>query len=124
MENYFRTEDNSMSRPGIADILKQVQKLQDQFLQAQEGLGNLRAEASAGGGMVTAVANGKQEILQLHIDKQAVDPADLEMLEDLIVAAVNLALAKAQELAKAEMSKATGGMLSNLTGNMTASGLE
>ena len=124
MENYFRMEDDSMNRPGIADILKQVQKLQDQVLQAQEGLGNLRAEASAGGGMVTAVANGKQEILQLHIDKQAVDPADLEMLEDLIVAAVNLALAKAQELAKAEMSKATGGMLPNLMGNITASGLE
>jgi hypothetical protein len=116
--------DKTMSRPGLTDVLKQVQKLQDQFLQAQEGLVNLRAEGSAGGGMVTAVANGKQELLQIRIDKQAVDPNDLELLEDLIVAAVNQALAKSQELAKAEMSKATGGMLSNLTGGLAISGTE
>jgi DNA-binding YbaB/EbfC family protein len=113
-------EDEKMSRP-ISDMLKQAQKLQEQFMQAQEGLINLRAEGSAGGGMVTAVANGKQEILQLHIDKQVVDPNDLEMLEDLIVAAVNQALAKAQELASAEMSKAAGSVLSNLPGNMKIS---
>jgi hypothetical protein len=117
-------EDEEMSRPGLPDILRQVQKMQEQFLQAQEGLINLRAEGSAGGGMVTAVANGKQEILQIHIDQQAVDPTDLELLEDLIVAAVNQALAKSQELAKAEMSKATGGMLSNLSGNFAISGAE
>lgn len=109
-----------MSRP-ISDMLKQAQKLQEQFIQAQEGLINLRAEGSAGGGMVTAVANGKQEILQLHIEKEAVDPNDLEMLEDLIVAAVNQALAKAQELASAEMSKAAGSVLSNLPGNLKIS---
>jgi hypothetical protein len=117
-------EDKTMSRPGLTDILKQVQKMQEQFLQAQESLSNLRAEGTAAGGMVTAVVNGRQEILQIRIDKQAIDPSDVEMLEDLIVAAVNQALMRSQEMAKAEMSKATGGMLSNLTGNMTISGIE
>jgi DNA-binding YbaB/EbfC family protein len=113
-----------MSRVGLSDMLKQAQKLQEQFQQAQEGLINLRAEGSAGGGMVTAVANGKQEILQLRIDKQAVDPTDLEMLEDLVVAAVNQALAKAQELASAEMSKSAGSVLSGLPGNLKIPGTE
>jgi DNA-binding YbaB/EbfC family protein len=118
------TEDDHMSRVGLSDMLKQAQKLQEQFQQAQEGLINLRAEGSAGGGMVTAIANGKQEILQLRIDKQAVDPNDLEMLEDLVVAAVNQALSKAQELASAEMSKAAGSVLSGLPGNLKIPGTE
>lgn len=113
-----------MGRIGFTDMLKQAQKLQEQFQQAQEGLVKVRAEGSAGGGMVTAVANGKQEILQIHLDKSVVDPNDVEMLEDLIVAAVNQALAKAQETASAEMSKAAGGLLSNLPGNLKIPGLE
>jgi hypothetical protein len=123
MEPLFK-EDEKMSRVGLSDMLKQAQKLQEQFQQAQEELVNLRAEGSAGGGMVTAVANGKQEILQLRIDKQAVDPNDLELLEDLIVAAVNQALSKAQELASAEMSKAAGSVLSNIPGNLKIPGIE
>jgi hypothetical protein len=123
-DEHVITEDDHMSRVGLSDMLKQAQKLQEQFQQAQEGLINLRAEGSAGGGMVTAIANGKQEILQLRIDKQAVDPNDLELLEDLIVAAVNQALSKAQELASAEMSKAAGSVLSNLPGNLKIPGAE
>jgi hypothetical protein len=111
-----------MGRIGFSEMLKQAQKLQEQFQQAQEGLVNVRAEGTAGGGMVTAVANGKQEILQIHVDKAAIDPNDLELLEDLIVAAVNQALSKAQELASAEMSKAAGGLLSNLPGNLKIPG--
>jgi DNA-binding YbaB/EbfC family protein len=107
-----------MSRLGFSDMLKQAQKLQEQFQQAQENLANVRAEGSAGGGMVTAVANGKQEILQIRIERSTVDPNDLELLEDLIVAAVNQALSKAQELASAAMSKAAGSVLSNLPGNL------
>ncbi len=113
-----------MGRLGFSEMLKQAQKLQEKFQQAQEDLVKVRAEGAAGGGMVMAVANGKHEILQLHIDKSAVDPNDLELLEDLIVAAVNQALAKAQELANAEMSKAAGGVLSNLPGNLKIPGIE
>lgn len=113
-----------MGRIGFSEMLKQAQKLQEQFQQAQEDLVKVRAEGSAGGGMVTAVANGKQEILQIRIDKSVVDPDDLELLEDLIVAAVNQALSKVQELASAEMSKAAGNVLSNLPGNIKIPGAE
>jgi hypothetical protein len=117
-------KDDETNRPSLTDIFKQIQKVQNQILQAQEGLTNLRAEGSAGGGVVTAVANGKQEIVQIHLDRQMVDLGDLEMLEDLIVAAVNQALAKSQELAKNEMSKATGGVLSNISGELKLFGSE
>ncbi|HEX9655219.1 MAG TPA: YbaB/EbfC family nucleoid-associated protein [bacterium] len=100
-----------MAKPGLNELLKQAQKMQEKIQQVQDELSNLKVEGTAGGGMVTAVANGKQEILEIHIDKQVVDPDDLEMLEDLVVAAVNQALAKAQEMANEEMSKAAGGML-------------
>jgi len=113
-----------MARLGFSEMLKQAQQLQEKFQQAQESLVKVRAEGAAGGGMVTAVANGKQEILQLHIDKSVVDPNDLELLEDLIVAAINQALGKAQELASAEMSKAAGGVLSNLPGGLKIPGVE
>ncbi|MDZ7363154.1 MAG: YbaB/EbfC family nucleoid-associated protein [candidate division KSB1 bacterium] len=113
-----------MGRIGFSEVLKQAQKLQEQFQEVQESLVNVRAEGSAGGGMVTAVANGKQEILQIRIDKTAIDPNDVEMLEDLIVAAVNQALSKAQELASAEMSKAAGNVLSSLPGNLKIPGVE
>ncbi len=113
-----------MGRLGFSEMLKQAQKLQEQFQEAQESLVNVRAEGAAGGGVVTAVANGKQEVLQIRIDKSAIDPDDIEMLEDLIVAAVNQALSRAQELASAEMSKAAGSVLSNLPGNLKIPGVE
>ncbi|NUO84156.1 YbaB/EbfC family nucleoid-associated protein [candidate division KSB1 bacterium] len=112
-----------MSRAGMGDILKQVQKLQEDLSQAQESLASLRAEGAAAGGMVTAIANGKQEVLQVRIDKTAVDPSDLEFLEDLIVVAVNQALANAREMASTQMSKAAGGMFGNLTGGLKIPGL-
>ena len=96
---------------GMNQILKQAQKMQEKMQKIQDGLADLEVEGSAGGGMVTVTANAKQEILGIKIDKQVVDPEDVEMLEDLIVAAVNQAMEKAQEIANQEMGKATGGMM-------------
>ncbi|MFQ5636977.1 MAG: YbaB/EbfC family nucleoid-associated protein [bacterium] len=111
-----------MANPGMGDFLKQAQKMQEKMQKVQEQLGDISAEATSGGGMVTAVANGRQEILEIRIDKQVIDPEDVEMLEDLVVAAVNQALEKAQEIASQEMGKAAGGMLGNLPGGLKIPG--
>ena len=92
------------------NLLKQAQRIQSQVTQMQTELGQRRIEASAGGGMVTAVVNGRQELIELHIDPQVVDPNDVEILEDLIVAAVSEALGRASEMASEEMKKLTGGL--------------
>ncbi len=94
----------------IGGILKKAQKMQADMARVQEELGNKEIDFSAGGGMVTVRMNGRQELIALKIDKQVVDPADTEMLEDLIVAAVNGARQKADELARAEMAKITAGL--------------
>ena len=101
---------------GMGNIMKQAQKLQSQMLKLQEELAEKTVEATAGGGMVKAVANGKQQILSIHIEKEVVDPEDVEMLEDLVLAAVNDALSRAQEMVAEEMNKLTGGM--NIPGLM------
>ncbi len=111
-----------MAKMGMGDIMKQAQKMQEKMQKIQDELADLQVEASSGGGMVTVVANGKQEILEVRIDKQVVDPEDVEMLEDLVVAAVNQAMEKAQELANDEMGKAAGGMLGNLPGGFKMPG--
>ncbi len=111
-----------MAKMGMGDIMKQAQKMQEKMQKIQDELADLQVEASSGGGMVTVVANGKQEILEVRIDKQVVDPEDVEMLEDLVVAAVNQAMEKAQELANDEMGKAAGGMLGNLPGGFKVPG--
>jgi len=98
-----------MKKGGMGNLMKQAQKMQSQMARIQEELGSRTVEASAGGGMVTAVANGKQELLSITIEKEVVDPADVEMLQDLLVAAVNEALKKSQEMVAEEMSKITGG---------------
>jgi len=97
-------------------VLKQAQKMQEELQKAQEEATSLTAEGSAGGGMVKAVANGENRIVSLQIDKQVVDPQDVDMLQDLIVAAVNEALAKVQETVQERLSKVTGGM--NIPGLM------
>jgi DNA-binding YbaB/EbfC family protein len=99
-----------MMGKGLGDIMKQVQKMQAKMEEVQAQLEDERVEGSAGGGMVKVVANGKQEIVEVKIDKEVVDPEDVEMLEDLIVAAVNQAQQNAQELASEKMSEITGGM--------------
>ena len=95
---------------GMANMMKQAQKLQSQMLQMQEELAERTVEASAGGGMVKVVANGKQQIVSIQIEKEVVDPEDVDMLQDLVQAAVNDALARSQEMVNAEMSKLTGGL--------------
>ena len=84
--------------------------MQERVKKLQEEAGNKSVEASAGGGMVTVVANGRQEVLSIKIDPSVVDPKDIEMLQDLILAAINEALRKSQELMKEEMARLTAGM--------------
>lgn len=91
-------------------MLKQAQKLQAEMAKAQEELKTRTVEASAGGGAVQVVVNGKNEIVELKIKPEAVDPEDVEMLEDLVKAAVNEGLRKIEELTSSEMSKLTSGL--------------
>ena len=90
--------------------MQQVKALQEKMAQIQEHLVTMTVETTAGGGMVTVVMNGRQELVSLKLEPQVVDPEDLEMLQDLIVAAVNDALRKSQELAAGEMGKLAGGL--------------
>jgi len=90
--------------------MQQIKVLQEKMAKIQEELASKTVESSAGGGMVTAVVNGRQELLSLKLEPQIVDPDDIEMLQDLIVAAVNDALRKAQEMAAGDMSKLAGGL--------------
>lgn len=91
-------------------MMKQVQKMQADMARVQESLGEMTVEGSAGGGVVTVTSDGHQQIQSVKISPEVVDPEDTEMLEDLVLAAVNEALRKAQELAAEEMGKVTGGM--------------
>ena len=99
-----------MKKGGIGQLMKQAQKMQSQMAKIQEEVAGRTVEASSGGGMVTAVANGKQELVSVSIEKEVVDPEDVEMLQDLLVAAVNEALKKFQEMMAEEMGKITGGL--------------
>ncbi|WP_138159601.1 YbaB/EbfC family nucleoid-associated protein [Peptoniphilus catoniae] len=92
------------------NMMKQVQKLQKQMEEMQENLKTQEVEANAGGGAVKAVVNGSKELVRIEIDPDVVDPDDVEMLEDLVVAAVNEALRSAEEKANKEMGKLTGGL--------------
>jgi DNA-binding YbaB/EbfC family protein len=94
----------------MGNMMKQAQKLQAKMLKLQEELADRTVEASAGGGMVKVVANGRQQVVGIAIEKEVVDPDDVDMLQDLILAAVNDALAKSQEMVSTEMSKLTGGL--------------
>jgi hypothetical protein len=91
-------------------MMKQAQKLQAKMMRLQDELAEKTIESTAGGGMVKVVANGKQQIVAIQIEKEVVDPDDIEMLQDLIMAAVNDALTKSQEMVSAEMAKLTGGL--------------
>jgi DNA-binding YbaB/EbfC family protein len=95
---------------GMGNMMKQAQKLQSKMLKLQEELAERTIETSSGGGMVKVAANGKQQVVSLTIEREVVDPDDVEMLQDLIIAAVNDALTKSQEMVSTEMSKLTGGL--------------
>jgi len=90
--------------------VKQIQQMQQRLLKAQEELANETVEATAGGGVITVVITGNQQIRKITIAPEAVDPSDVSMLEDLMVAAVNEALAKSQELAAKRMGAVTGNL--------------
>ena len=92
------------------DMMRQVQKMQEDMMRMQEELETQTFEASAGGGMVKAVVNGNKELAGLTIDPEAVDPEDVEMLQDLVVAAVNEALRASEAAASENMNKLTGGL--------------
>ncbi|MBM4273087.1 MAG: YbaB/EbfC family nucleoid-associated protein [Deltaproteobacteria bacterium] len=94
----------------LSQIMKQAQKLQSRMAEMQAELGNRTVSAQAGGGMVEAVVNGRQELLSLRIDPEVANPDDVEMLQDLILAAVNEALNRSRDMVAQEMSKLTGGM--------------
>ena len=97
-------------QPNMNAMLKQVQKMQADMVKAQEELKNEVVEASAGGGMVTVKISGDLELRELSIDPEAVDPEDVELLQDMVLAATNEALRSAQELAANKMQQATGGL--------------
>lgn len=95
---------------GMQDLMKQAQKMQQQLLKAQEEVAASEVEASAGGGMVKVVMTGKYELKSIKLDKEAVDPEDTEMLEDLIMAAINEAHNKVAKLSEDNLGNLTGGM--------------
>jgi len=95
---------------GMGNMLKQAQKLQSKIFKLQEEMADKKVETTVGGGMIRAEANGKQELTGIKIDPEVVDPNDVAMLEDLILAAVNDALHKAKDMVSQEMTKLAGGL--------------
>jgi len=96
--------------PNMGQLMKQAQQIQTKMAKLQEDLGDRTVEASSGGGMVIVVANGRQEVLSVKIEQEVIDPDDVEMLQDLIMAAVNDALTRAKDMVNEEMGKLTKGM--------------
>jgi hypothetical protein len=99
-----------MDKKMLGNLMREAQKLQEKMTTMQEQAREKTAEATAGGGMVTAVANGAGQLVSIKIEKEVVNPEDIDMLCDLIIAATNESLKRAQELVNAEMSKLTGGL--------------
>ena len=95
---------------GFGNLMKEAQRLQQQMAQLQEEVGQRTVEATAGGGMVTVCANGKQELVSIKLDPEVVTPDDVQMIEDLVLAACNEALRKSREMVQQELGKLTGGL--------------
>jgi DNA-binding YbaB/EbfC family protein len=103
--------------PNMSNLMKQAQQLQSKMAKLQEELESRTLEASAGGGMVTVVVNGRQEVLSIKIDPEVIDPEDVEMLQDLVLAAINDGLARAKDMVNQEMGNLTKGLnLPNIPG--------
>ncbi len=99
-----------MARQNVNKMMAQVQKMQQEMQQAQEDLAKETVTASAGGGVVKATMTGSQELVSIEIDPEAVDPEDVEMLQDMVLAAVNEAISSSQELASKKLGGITGGL--------------
>jgi nucleoid-associated protein EbfC len=102
--------------PNMSGMMKQIQKMQERMAKVQQELEARTVVAESGGGMVKVTANGKQQIMKIQIEKEVVNPDDIEMLEDLVLAATNKALEDAARVAQEEMSKATSGLMPNIPG--------
>jgi len=98
----------------MQEVLRQAQRMQERLARVQEELAEKTVEASSGGGMVTAVVNGRQEIVSIRIEKEVVSPEDVELLQDLVAGAVNEAMSRSRKMMADELAKITGGM--NLPG--------
>ena len=98
----------------MQEILRQAQQMQERLAKLQEELAGKTVEASAGGGMVTVVVNGRQEVVSVRIEKEVVSPEDVELLQDLVAGAMNEAISRSRKMMADEMAKITGGM--NLPG--------
>lgn len=105
--------------PNMGNLMKQAQQFQNRMAKLQAELGQRTIEASSGGGMVSVVVNGQQELLSIKIDREVVNPEDVDMLQDLVLAAVNDGLTRAKKMVNDEMGKLTGGLnLPNIPGLM------
>lgn len=102
--------------PNMSGMMKQIQKMQERVAQVQEGLETKTVAGESGGGMVKVTANGKQHLTAITISREVVNPEEVEMLEDLVLSAVNKALEESSKLAQEEMAKATSGMMPNIPG--------
>lgn len=103
-------DSSGFKMPDMGNLVQLAQDMQAKVASAQQELAKMTCEASSGGGMVTAVVNGQYEVVSIVIETDVVDPTDVGMLQDLIVAALNQAMTKVRELAKQEMAKLTGGL--------------
>jgi len=115
-ENHTPREDSMAATPDMSGMMKQLQKMQERIAKVQEELEAKTVLGESGGGMVKVTANGKQQIVKVQIDKEVVDADDIEMLEDLVIAATNKALEEAGKMAQEEMGKVTSGMIPNIPG--------
>ena len=111
LKSVYLTRQEAPMKGGMQGMLKQVQKMQEEMQKVQNQLGNMTVSEEAGGGMIKATANGNKEIIALIIDPQVINSEEKEILEDLVVAAVNKAIQSANKLAEEEMAKVTKGML-------------
>jgi nucleoid-associated protein EbfC len=105
-----------MAMPNMQGMMKQVQKLQEKMAQVQAELEQKTVSADAGGGMIRVTVNGKQQVVSIRIEKEVVNPEEIDMLEDLVVSAVNKGLEESQRMAQEEMQKVTAGVLPQIPG--------
>ncbi len=100
----------------LGNLMRQAQKMQEKMAEMQKDLASKTVEASSGGGMVTAIVNGAQEVVSLKIDPTVADPKDVDMLQDLVIAAVNEGLRRSKQMMAEEMSSLTSGLGMNIPG--------